>query len=151
VSEFKVQSADGQVTLSGVIDEYADLSFLGSLTGPKVVLNMRGVRRINSYGVRHWMEQIRKVPPNVTMEVIEIPPPIVDQVNMVHGFMGRGKVVSFYVPYTCGNCEEYREQLVTTAEVKKRKGLPEVKCVACGTVMEVDDVEEQYLQILKDG
>ena len=151
MSEFKVDSADGQVTLTGVIDEHADLSFLGGLSGPKVTLNMRGVRRINSYGVRHWMEHIRKVPPNVQMEVIEIPPPIVDQVNMVHGFMGRGKVVSFYVPYTCGNCEEYREQLVTTAEVKKNKGLPEVKCPACGSVMEVDDVEEQYLQILKDG
>jgi hypothetical protein len=151
VSEFKVENADGQVRLSGVIDEHADLSFLSSLVGPKVVMNLRGVRRINSYGVRHWMEHIRKVPPSVQMEVIEIPPPIVDQVNMVHGFMGRGKVVSFYVPYTCGNCEEYREQLVTSSEVRAKKALPEVKCPACDSVMEVDDVEEQYLQILRDA
>lgn len=151
MSEFKVENADGQLKLSGVIDEHADLSFLGGLAGPKVVLNLRGVRRINSYGVRHWMEHIRKVPASVQMEVVEIPPPIVDQVNMVHGFMGRGKVVSFYVPYTCGNCEEYREQLVTSSEVRAKKALPEVKCPACDSVMEVDDVEEQYLQILKDA
>lgn len=148
---FRVGIADGQVTLAGVIDERADLSFLSGLAGPKVVLNMRGVRRINSYGVRLWIEQIRKVPLGVAIEVIEVPPPIVDQINMVHGFMGAGRIVSFYVPYICTNCEEYRELLMTTADGKTRKGLPEVKCTACDSVMEVDDVEEQYLQILKDA
>jgi hypothetical protein len=53
--------------LAGVIDENADLSFFESLSG-HARLHMKAVRRINSYGVRSWIEAIRTVPPDVVLE-----------------------------------------------------------------------------------
>jgi hypothetical protein len=49
------------ISVSGVIDENSDLSFFEHLDGP-TRFNMRNVRRINSYGVRAWIEGIRAVP-----------------------------------------------------------------------------------------
>lgn len=147
---FTMEQRDRQTRLSGVIDEHADLTFLGRLSGPQVTMNLRGIRRINSYGVRAWLEQIRKVPAGVAIEFVEVPPQIVDQINMVHGFIGGGRISSFYVPYTCEKCEAYEERLVQTDQCRKQEDLPKAQCAACGAIMEVDDVEEQYLQILRD-
>ena len=50
------------VSLAGVIDENADLALLGTLGSRPIRVNLRGVRRINSFGVRAWMDVIRKIP-----------------------------------------------------------------------------------------
>jgi len=69
----------------GVIDENAELGFFESLAGPTKV-NMKDVKRVNSYGVRAWMEGIRKVPAGVRLEFIECSSATIDQINMVPGF-----------------------------------------------------------------
>jgi hypothetical protein len=145
---FRIENGESEVRLFGIIDEHADLSALDALPARRVVLNLRGIRRINSFGVRLWMDQIKKVSARVPLEFVEVPPPIVDQANMLEGFLGRGKVISFYVPYACETCDQYVERLVTAADCV-RGGLPEVRCATCSSVLEVDDVEEQYLQILR--
>jgi hypothetical protein len=148
---FNAQVRRGEVTLTGVIDENADLSFLERLPAGKVTVNLRGVRRINSYGVRIWLENIRRVPEAVQLQFVELPPPIVDQANMLHGFLGRGRVMSFLVPYVCERCRQYREELLTSEECRGRSSLPVVACPSCSGAMEVDDVEEQYLQISREA
>jgi hypothetical protein len=145
---FKVVHLEGQVRLSGVIDEHADLSFMNGLSG-RVVMNLRGIRRINSFGVRTWIESIRKVQSSVSLEFVEVPPSVVDQANMVHGFLGRGRIASFYVPLTCEDCGEHQEKLVVVADAKRAHKLPEVRCPSCGKPMEVDDLEENYLRLLE--
>src|SRR5512143_1099977 len=91
---FRVERhASGEISLSGVVDESADLSFFERLTG-HVRIHMRNVRRINSYGVRAWIEAVRNLPPDTVVELVECPPSVVDQINMVAGFLGRGRVAS---------------------------------------------------------
>lgn len=151
---FRVEMAevDGgrMVKLFGVIDEHADLSFFTGLRG-SVKLSLRGVRRINSFGVRAWIDGIRKVPGECQLELQECPPPVVDQMNMVQGFVGRGKVISFYAAMRCDACDEEQDHLFAVADVRKNRGkLPNVACPSCGKPMEVDDIEEQYLLFIKE-
>jgi hypothetical protein len=139
----------GTWVLAGIIDESADLSFLERLSGP-ARLNMRGVRRINSYGVRSWIEAVRRVPLAVAFELVECPPSVVDQINMVAGSTGRGRVSSFYVPMICDQCGCEREELFLTEDFRREQRLPDVKCPKCATVMTVDDLEEQYLLFARE-
>src|SRR5262245_43622284 len=90
----------GTWELSGSIDDIGDLSFFAALHGPSR-LNLRHVKRMNSHGVRSWLDNIRKMPGSATLELIECSPAMIDQVNLVAGLLGRGRVVSFYVPMHC--------------------------------------------------
>jgi hypothetical protein len=144
------RASDGSFALSGIIDEVADLSFFEQLSG-SARLNMRRVRRINSYGVRAWIDAVRRVPRTVAFELVECPPSVVDQINMVAGFVGRGKVVSFYAPMACERCGHEDDHLFSVADYRAAGKLPPVACPRCGATMLVDDLEEQYLLFAREG
>jgi hypothetical protein len=140
------------VTIAGVIDENADLSALSRLSGRPVRVHLRGVRRINSFGVRSWIDAIRQIPPSTPLVFVHAPPPVVDQCNMVSGFVGHGSLESFYAPMACSECDEQVDQLFETAACRANGGrLPATPCPRCGRAMEVDDLEEQYLLFVRDG
>jgi hypothetical protein len=151
---FRAEVAEGEggkvIRLFGVIDEHADLAFLASLRG-RVRLSLKGVRRINSFGVRAWIDAVRKVPAECSFELSECPPPVVDQMNMVAGFVGRGKVVSFYAAMRCEACDRELDHLFVVDDCKRAGGkLPRVDCPSCKKPMEVDDIEEQYLMFIRE-
>jgi hypothetical protein len=136
--------------LAGVIDESADLQPIAQLREP-VDLNMREIRRINSFGVRAWIDHIRQIPHEVKLTFVECPPPVIDQCNMVSGFLGHGILQSFYAPMVCEECDEQQSQLFLTEDCRKNGGrLPATPCPRCGRDMEVDDLEEQYLLFVRD-
>ena len=142
---------DGTVYLRGVIDENADLAFFGGLHGT-VTVNLRAVRRINSYGVRSWIEAIRLLPKDARLSFVECPPPVVDQINMVAGFLGSGEVTSFYAPMACTSCGHEMDALFTVEMCRDVGGrIPPVICPNCKAQMEVDDLEEQYLLFVREG
>ena len=139
------------VTMSGVVDENADLTPLIQLGTKPIKVHLRGVRRINSFGVRAWMDAIRRVPITAKLSFVHCPPPVVDQCNMVQGFLGHGTLESFYAPMTCAECDEQIDQLFDTAVCRANGGkLPLTPCPRCGRPMEVDDLEEQYLLFVRD-
>jgi hypothetical protein len=141
-----------EVTISGVIDENADLSPLVRLGERPIRIHLRGVRRINSFGVRAWMDAIRRVPITAKLSFVHCPPPVVDQCNMVSGFLGHGKLESFYAPMTCAECDEQIDQLFETAACRANGDkLPITPCPRCGRPMEVDDLEEQYLLFVRES
>lgn len=141
-----------EVTIAGVIDENADLSPLVRLGQRPIRIHLRGVRRINSFGVRAWMDAIRRVPITARLSFVHCPPPVVDQCNMVSGFLGHGRLESFYAPMTCAECDEQIDQLFETAACRANGGkLPLTPCPRCGRPMEVDDLEEQYLLFVRES
>ena len=140
------------VTLTGVVDENSDLALMNTLGARPVRINMRGVRRINSFGVRVWMDVIRRVPRDTPITFVQCPPPVIDQCNMVQGFLGHGTLESFYAPMTCAECDEQIDQLFETAACRANGGkLPLTPCPRCGRPMEVDDLEEQYLLFVRES
>ena len=150
----EIVAGDGvdQVSITGIIDENADLTPLTTLGERPIEVNLRAVRRINSFGVRTWIDAVRKVPQSARLTFVQCPPPVVDQCNMVSGFLGHGVLVSFFAPMVCSECDEQIDQLFETAACRANGGkLPVTPCPRCGRPMEVDDLEEQYLLFVRDS
>ena len=148
----EVTTKDGvdHVAITGIIDENADLAALAEIGERPIEVNLRAVRRINSFGVRTWIDAVRKVPPTARLTFVQCPPPVVDQCNMVSGFLGHGALVSFFAPMVCTECDEQLDQLFETEVCRANGGkLPATPCPRCGRPMEVDDLEEQYLLFVR--
>jgi hypothetical protein len=149
----KVQNgAELVVKLDGHIDEDATFNGLELGSASKVVLELEGISAINSCGIREWIKWIRTATNTANIVYKKCPKVIVDQINMVAGFLpDNGKVESFFVPYysdASGN-----EKMVLFSEGKEFKGnevFPpgEVKDDS-GEVMEMDVIEAKYFKFLQ--
>lgn len=139
-----------RVTISGVVDETADLSSLDKLTG-RVELDLAGVTRINSAGVRLWMDALRPLGARADLVFHACSPTIIDQLNMMNGFLGHGRVESFYAQMLCPICEHEQRSLFRTSDVRANDdNLPQIACEKCGGHTEIDELSDQYLLFLRE-
>jgi hypothetical protein len=138
------------VILSGVIDEDADFAPHSLAGASEVVVNCDGIKSINSCGIREWINWISTAKGAVVYD--RCPKIIVDQVNMVQGFLPlSGKVSSFYVPYYSEESNEekvvlFREGQEFTAEGDLQ---PPSVTDSKGSEMEMDVIEAKYFKFLK--
>ncbi len=156
MERFKAEKQQGSgelvVKLAGHIDEDATFNGLDLNGAQKVVLELEGVTAINSCGIREWIKWIRTAPNGAAIVYKKCPKVIVDQINMVAGFLpDNGKVESFFVPYYSD--ESGNEKMILFQEGKEFKGgelfpPPEVKDEA-GAQMEMDVIEAKYFKFLK--
>jgi anti-anti-sigma regulatory factor len=139
------------VKLSGVIDEDNELTDLADkIHAATVVIDLGEVERINSNGVRDWVNWLARVQERATQIVlVECSPAIVGQINLVNNFIGRGYVKSFYVPYFCAECDEEKAMLVEASELGPGPHEPPTcRCDECDLVMEFDDMADTYFAFL---
>jgi anti-anti-sigma regulatory factor len=139
------------VKLAGVIDEDNELTELtDKIHGGTVVIDLGEVDRINSCGVRDWVNWLGKVESNnVDVVLVECSPAIVAQINLVNNFTGSGVVKSFYVPYFCPECDEEKVLLCETAEMGPGPAEPPIcRCDECDLVMDFDDMPDSYFAFL---
>jgi len=135
-----VQRHDGHIAIAGTLTEDDDLIPLaGGLTG-KVTIDLSGLRRINSAGVRMWMLFVRAVPPSVELTLEKCSVPFVNQMNLVRDFVGGARVTSVYVPYLCTKCSKSPVRLASLGEA-----MPEAGKCDCGGALEMDADEQHYL------
>lgn len=151
-SDKKQNAGEFIITLKGHIDEDATFNGLELNGANKVYVELEGVSAINSCGIREWIKWIRTAPTGSQIIYRKCPKVIVDQINMVAGFLPEnGKVESFYVPYysdASGN-----EKMILFKEGVEFKGnevFPpgEVKDDS-GEVMEMDVIEAKYFKFLQ--
>jgi anti-anti-sigma regulatory factor len=98
--------ADGSITclkFSGTIDEQFSGKAVAATVKPgTLILDLADVTKISSFGIREWVDFMNQIGAKVEqLFLIELAPKIVDQLNKVANFAGRGRVVSFYAPYRC--------------------------------------------------
>lgn len=139
------------VKLSGVIDEDNELTDLSDkIPSGTAVIDLGEIERINSCGVRDWVNWLGKVERNDTSVVlVECSPAIVAQINLVNNFTGNGMVKSFYVPYFCPECDEEKVLLVETADMGPPPHEPPTcRCDECDLVMDFDDMPDSYFAFL---
>src|SRR6478609_5200072 len=86
------------VKLSGVIDEDNELGTLADkLNAGTAVIDVSEIERINSCGVRDWVNWLSKTEKdNAKIVMVKCSPAIVAQINLVNNFTGNGLVKSFY-------------------------------------------------------
>ncbi len=143
---FSVQKQGEVFVLAGVLDETADLSSLTAASGPWVI-QFRGVTRINSCGVRDWVQAMAKAaPPSVVYQ--ECSMPIVKQLNAVPAFMGIATVESILAPYFCGTCDKDTLCLLNAVQFQTGE-VPVLPCPTCNGALSFDAIPAQYLGFAK--
>jgi anti-anti-sigma regulatory factor len=139
------------VKLAGVVDEDNELSDLIERIGHGTcVIDLAEVERINSCGVRDWVNWLSKIETNeAEVVLVECSPAIVAQINLVNNFTGTGVVKSFYVPYFCPECDEEKVLLCETADMGPPPHEPPTcRCDECDLVMDFDDMPDSYFAFL---
>ena len=150
--EKKKEGATLTITLKGNVDEDAILSGVDFEGSQVVTLDLENVTAINSCGIREWIKWLKGTPTGSKIVYRNCPKIIVDQINMVSGFLPPGGVVeSFFVPYF--NESTGNEKMVlfkSGTEVKNGEVFPpaDVKDTS-GESMEMDVIEAKYFKFLK--
>jgi anti-anti-sigma regulatory factor len=142
------------VKLSGVIDEDNELGTLADKLGAgTAVIDVSEIDRINSCGVRDWVNWLGKAEKGgAKVVLVECSPAIVAQINLVNNFTGQGVVKSFYAPYFCPNCDIEKVLLVETRDLFGQQPFkaPSCRCDECDGPMDFDDMEESYFAFLSN-
>src|SRR5947208_4258201 len=141
------------VKLGGVIDEDNELSeLIDKIPSGTAVIDLGEIERINSCGVRDWVNWLSKLESNGTRSVlVECSPAIVAQINLVNNFTGNGVVKSFYVPYFCPECDEEKVLLVEATDMGPPPHEPPTcRCDECDLVMDFDDMPDSYFAFLSN-
>lgn len=146
MSTIKINIGNGGAQLSGFLDENSDLKPLATLSGNQVI-NFKDVSRVNSCGVREWVNLITQIS-QASLSYEECPIVVVKQLNAVPDFQGKAKVTSFYAPYFCESCDQEAVTLLKTEQVASGTP-PEMKCPKCSKPMNFDAIPNQYLSFLK--
>src|SRR5262245_61574852 len=139
------------VKLGGVIDEDNELTDLTDrIPAGTAVIDLAEIERINSCGVRDWVNWLTKIEKGGgRVGLVECSPAIVSQINLVNNFTGQGVVKSFYAPYYCPNCDREKVLLIEAAEMgPPPHRAPTCRCDECDGVMDFDDMEDSYFAFL---
>ena len=139
--------ADGAIAclkFVGTIDEGFEGKKLGATAaGDTLVLDLGGVKKISSFGIREWVDFVGTASKQVrSMILIECSPKVVDQLNMVANFAGGGRVFSFYAPFRCDYCDSEHRVLLQVDkdhETIKSMKLAERPCPSCKEGMYFDE------------
>ncbi len=142
------------VSFFGEIDENADFRDLLRHLEGRVVFDLSDVRRMNSMGVREWINFVGRLPNVDSLTFSRCSIAIVTQLNMIHNFRGNATIRSFYAPYTCDGCNNEEEKLIYVI-IDFPKGdadhVPPHSCSACRAEMMLDDLPERYLSFLTES
>jgi hypothetical protein len=141
------------VEFAGEVDENADFAKLGERLAGAVVFDLAEVRRLNSCGVREWVNFVRDLPRVTELTFARCSPAVVGHLNVISNFRGPAKVRSFLAPYVCERCHREEEKLLSVEQDFASRDLsrvPELRCAGCGAPMEFGDVPGRYLLFLAD-
>ncbi len=140
--------------ISGTIDEYFSLDSEFGKFSEEIFLDMRGVSRINSCGVREWIKFMGRVASRV--HYVNCSSIIVAQFSMIPEFIGKkGVVDSFEVQFVCPRCG-HEDALILTVGKDILPGretysdTPDLICSECSSAMECDHDPELYFSFLSE-
>lgn len=140
------------VRVAGTVDESFDPGvLLSEISGKKIILNLRAVNRLTSFGVREWTNAMRELGRKAErVFFVECSPAFVNQLNMVSNFAGSARVLSVQAPFHCDACGWDYE---VTCEIRgdEAASLPRPACEKCGQPMEFDDDPNSYFKFPEEN
>jgi hypothetical protein len=148
---WKIETANAgtlRIAVVGELTENANLAALAATdaNATEMILELGGVTRINSPGVREWIAFVnglneRKI--KIVLEKCSVP--FVNQLNMISNFRGKGQVVSVYAPYFCSKCAREDRRLIDLSREPRAQIAEPFPCPSCSTPMEFDDLLDAFL------
>ncbi|MCX5697679.1 MAG: hypothetical protein NTU54_06925 [Candidatus Omnitrophica bacterium] len=139
------------INFYGIIDENSIFGRVFETDKNRIVVNLRGVKRINSCGVREWVNALRSIPQEKRLEFVECSLAMIKQFNMISNFGSHGRIRSFMAPYFCSRCNRQFDKVVVLKEhLDKLLDLkaPDFTCSVCQDVLKFDDLEDKYFQFI---
>lgn len=135
-----------RITMKGHLSEETPLEPLAQeISSAHVVFDLAGIVRVNSIGCRQWLKMVQALAARGISIVLErCSVPIVQQLTMIAGFEGNGRVRSFYIPLYCEACEHEMDQLVTLESGVQEVLMRGEVCPSCAAHMQLDDLPECY-------
>lgn len=152
--KLRAKSARGEgflaLRLDGVIDEHNGLDQIGAALGGgnTLLVDLGGVKRLNSVGVRDWVNWLRTTRTKFREIVIfDCPPPVMNEVNFVKNFAEGAYITTFAAPLYCARCQKEESRLLDTVRIRNGSGgisLPSFACDRSDCENALDDDEETY-------
>lgn len=154
MSEFKCEVISGPSTVHwtmvGSISE--TISFPDVDTTKKLIIDLKNVTSINSYGVKIWCQWMNKNKAIPSIELVNCPYTIVYNLSLVLSFTNDNTIItSFYVPFVNEESDESTQVLFTQGKDYQQDGfitMPIVKD-SKGNAMELDVNPSTYFSFLK--
>ncbi|OUR96275.1 hypothetical protein A9Q84_07915 [Halobacteriovorax marinus] len=149
-TKYDIDGDTAIVYFKGMIDEDSEFETIKGLSNKTYIFDFDEVSLINSCGIREWVNFLETIPKDVSLTYRNCRQIIIEQINMVHGFIRTGACVeSFYAPYYCESCDEEFKVHLKSVDVKDSKA-PVVTCSKCQkSELEFDAIEQQYFQFIK--
>lgn len=149
-SDIVVTDDDGVrvVRVHGAITEASDFTVALASCPARAVVDLAGVDRVNSYGVREWIRFLKALAQagvDVTLEGVSVP--MVRQMNMIPQVRAGARVGAVHAPYYCPACDDER---AVRLDARTRSAPPAPPCPTCGAAMDFDDVEDGYFAFVAD-
>jgi serine/threonine protein kinase len=140
------------VSVGGLVDEH--FAGFGTIPGSikSLVLNVAGMTRMTSFGVRQWLKAFEALPKSIAnIYLLGCPTFFVDQLNMVLNFGGSSQVLTVLAPFTCPACgTEAAETIDVLADrgILVKGQVPDKVCTRCGGKLEFDETPESYFSFI---
>ena len=146
-----------EIKLSGYFNEAAEMPKIMQIPPTIITVNFGNVVFINSTGIGRWVSWLRSEiaakAPNAVFKLQECPKCIVDQMNMVKGFLPTKVMVqSVFIPYYSPNTDESKSVLFKLSQKYKTReeliaaAVGELVLDSAGNPMERDVDLGQYFR-----
>jgi hypothetical protein len=149
MSNFKWSAEGSAIVFEGTIDEFAQLPGPEKL-GPAPVVDLAAVRRVNSLGVRKWIQFLAALQDR-PVTLLRCSPPMVEQINCIRNFRGHASIKSVLLPYACDNCSRVNYVPLEVGPNAVSSVPDTSRCEQCGGECEFDDLPERYLSFTTAG
>ncbi len=142
--------------LKGSFNEFTDFRSLQTKlenSGNKVVIDLKEVKTINSFGIRGWVNFINALQVPVTLRNCSVP--MTDQLSMIpEALTEKCQVASLFVAYYCTDCDmELDVKVVPDRDFPDNKGYraPFKLCPECNHRVDLMMGDENYFSFLKEN
>ena len=139
--------------LQGILDEDNLLTnLLSQIQGKLLLIDMSEIERINSCGVRDWVNWLNQIQAlGVQIILLKCSPCVVGQANMVNNFSADAFIHSFYAPYVNPDTGAEQNVLLFTEQIRQKRPIVAPKIFDdAGQELEFDEFEESYFSFIND-
>lgn len=135
------------IKIAGPLTEEADYTPALDGAASTVRVDLSGIVRVTSLGVRDWVLFLRALCADRTVTLERCSSLMVRQFGMVPSTLGEASVSTIMLPFFCEGCDDDREVLYEVTGSPPTEP-PEATCPTCGEAMDFDDVPDAYFSFL---
>ena len=127
-------------------------NLISQIQGRLLLIDMAEMERINSCGVRDWVNWLNQIQAlGLQVILLRCSPAVVAQANMVTNFSADAFIHSFYAPYVHPDTGDEQSVLLFTEDLRQVRPIKAPKIFSDdGEELEFDEFEESYFAFVND-